>query len=347
MKLSFRTLTAIWTGDAQGRADRSVIETGILGSMRWWYETLVRGVGGHVCSSVGNGSCLLDPNVKLPNPLPADPAARRTLLHNTGLCDVCQLFGATGWRRRFRLIVDDHGMRKSSVWQGEVVAGGRSYVRPNAPPNTSPKTPKWYFKDGAREGAFDITLVPFGQDATPLAAALLQFMADWAAIGARAQMGMGVAALAERVSTQPLYDQLALVQGTQRYRDLPHLENMFFARIHAPSGQREEMARMRYDLRRLFEKSQPVRHALFGTVRGQRKGSKIKVSGPYGDPPEMRIWGWAAPQENPTASFDAIYAKLHTIDPQLTWRQMNCTHDSKCNHTTPLAFIADLLELTP
>ncbi|MCD6141803.1 type III-B CRISPR module RAMP protein Cmr1, partial [Candidatus Bipolaricaulota bacterium] len=45
MKVKIRTLTPLWTGGADGKVDR-VHETGILGSLRWWYEAIVRGLGG-------------------------------------------------------------------------------------------------------------------------------------------------------------------------------------------------------------------------------------------------------------------------------------------------------------
>jgi CRISPR-associated protein Cmr1 len=38
-----KALTDIWTGDINGRNSR-LIPTGIVGSLRWWYEVLVRGL---------------------------------------------------------------------------------------------------------------------------------------------------------------------------------------------------------------------------------------------------------------------------------------------------------------
>jgi len=35
MELTIETLTPLWTGGVDGRADR-IHETGILGSLRWW-----------------------------------------------------------------------------------------------------------------------------------------------------------------------------------------------------------------------------------------------------------------------------------------------------------------------
>ncbi len=38
----------LWTGDVNGRNER-LITTGLLGSLRWWLEVLVRGLGGSAC----------------------------------------------------------------------------------------------------------------------------------------------------------------------------------------------------------------------------------------------------------------------------------------------------------
>jgi CRISPR type III-B/RAMP module RAMP protein Cmr1 len=42
MKIRLKTLTPLWTGGVEaGKVDR-VHETGIIGSLRWWYEAIVR-----------------------------------------------------------------------------------------------------------------------------------------------------------------------------------------------------------------------------------------------------------------------------------------------------------------
>ncbi|RRR68782.1 MAG: type III-B CRISPR module RAMP protein Cmr1 [Candidatus Viridilinea halotolerans] len=89
MDVPITTLTPLWTGGVEtGRVDR-LHETGILGSMRWWMEALVRGMGGYVCDPTTQ-KCLYDPSKP-----------------DNGICAVCHVFGATGWRRRFRLEVED------------------------------------------------------------------------------------------------------------------------------------------------------------------------------------------------------------------------------------------------
>lgn len=54
MKIKLKTLTPLWTGGVDGRCDR-VHETGIIGSLRWWYEAIVRGPEGWACDPTDNG----------------------------------------------------------------------------------------------------------------------------------------------------------------------------------------------------------------------------------------------------------------------------------------------------
>lgn len=79
-------LTPLWTGDADQRGSH-VRETGILGSLRWWYEAIVRGLGFYACDP-STGSCVYDEKKNL-----------------ASICLACQFFGCTGYARRFRLAV--------------------------------------------------------------------------------------------------------------------------------------------------------------------------------------------------------------------------------------------------
>jgi len=81
MKITLQTLTPLWTGGVDQTCDR-LHETGLIGSLRWWYEVLVRGLGGYACDPTGEDRC-------------PDKDGNR--------CVVCELFGCTGWARKFRL----------------------------------------------------------------------------------------------------------------------------------------------------------------------------------------------------------------------------------------------------
>ncbi|NTV47298.1 MAG: type III-B CRISPR module RAMP protein Cmr1, partial [Chlorobiales bacterium] len=135
LQVELKTLTPIWTGGVEaGKMDR-IHETGIIGSLRWWYEAIVRGLGGKVCDTT------------------ADEASKRCIFEQKKgesiqeayacLCPVCQLFGATGWRRRFRLVVADD--QTHPIWS------------PENPINIRPpdRTNGWYLGAG-RVGVFNL-----------------------------------------------------------------------------------------------------------------------------------------------------------------------------------------------
>jgi len=95
LKITLKTLTPLWAGGADGTSDR-LHATGIIGSLRWWYEAIVRGLGGYACDPTSDDRCEYNPKKK-------EPPEKQ-------LCAACYLFGCTGWARKFRLLVlDDKG----------------------------------------------------------------------------------------------------------------------------------------------------------------------------------------------------------------------------------------------
>jgi CRISPR-associated protein Cmr1 len=87
-------LTSIWTGDAAGQSGH-LITTGLLGSIRWWFEVVVRGLDGRACDpSDTQGRC-------------PDKKGRH--------CVVCELFGCTEWARKFRFQVLDAAGKPQSA----------------------------------------------------------------------------------------------------------------------------------------------------------------------------------------------------------------------------------------
>jgi CRISPR-associated protein Cmr1 len=89
-----KALTNLWTGDVNGKSDR-LITTGLLGSIRWWFEALVRGLGGSAC----------------------DPT--NTECEGRNHCVVCELFGCTGWARklRFEVLDENSGTKTDQIKQ--------------------------------------------------------------------------------------------------------------------------------------------------------------------------------------------------------------------------------------
>jgi CRISPR-associated protein Cmr1 len=352
MEIRLRTLTPLWTGGVNQACDR-LHETGIIGSLRWWYETLVRGLGGYVCDP-SKGECRF--NAEKYEKSRANDEYQR--LRDAGLCDVCQVFGATGLRRRFRLTILDNTTPDSSV--NSRVQASRSYTDSRG----ITRTPNWYFPDNESEKPRSGMLKVQIQSLAPgfsaeVIAGLIQFISDWAALGARAQMGFGVFEPENgRPDTWPLYNWLASTAGSKPYPDLPSLRNIFLARISAKSGNKfseRDTFNLKYDLRQLFsgQKNSELRHFIMGTVKDRRIAAKVKMSRPYNDDREMRVWGWI-PEEanvyNDSWNRDAVVAAIHQhLDSNYTlpvWREMNSARDKVMPDNGDVqAFLRDLLAI--
>ena len=100
--VKIEALTDIWTGN-ENRKNTILRETGIIGSLRWWYEALVRGLGGTACDPTGDKRCELS-------------GKKKTLEEQlTKMCPACYLFGCGGWARKFKLdVLDNNGNLKTT-----------------------------------------------------------------------------------------------------------------------------------------------------------------------------------------------------------------------------------------
>lgn len=100
-------LTDIWTGDAgtaQSKQANRLIPTGLLGSIRWWFEVLVRGLDGAPC----------------------DPSANQKACLGKEHCVVCELFGCTGWARKIRFDVRN---AQGAVITSKLTKGTKFHLR--------------------------------------------------------------------------------------------------------------------------------------------------------------------------------------------------------------------------
>ncbi|WP_017307139.1 type III-B CRISPR module RAMP protein Cmr1 [Spirulina subsalsa] len=172
MEIKIQTLTPLWTGGVDGKCDR-LYETGILGSLRWWMEVLVRGVGGEVCDSTAEG----DRNsLDMKKYRESKATDQRQKLRDGGLtCDVSHIFGATGWKRQFRLSITD--VQETLKW--------------DKPLKITPqdRTRGWFLNPGWL-GEFTLN---FHGNSNTLAKlyTLLKFLEVYGSLGARPQLGYG------------------------------------------------------------------------------------------------------------------------------------------------------------
>lgn len=333
MTITLKTLTPLWTGGVDGTMDR-VHETGILGSLRWWYEAIVRGLGGWVCDPTSDEKCRYDPK---------DPRPPKKQL-----CAACYVFGATGWQRRFRISVVEDDVSDAAIQHP--VRANRSYTDRKG----KTRTPTWYFPHKPKKGVFFLQIQPLGQEPPEIMAGLVQFVADWAGLGARTQMGFGVVEPVEsRVDPQTFYEHLRDASGSDSYPTFPSLKNIFLARIRSQNGlplTEQDIFNLKYDLRRLFAHDRQLRHFVMGTVRGKRIAAKVKTSRPYGGG-WIRVWGWipedAEVYDNSwdrNRVVDTIYQHLDKNYAIEIWREMNSSRDHvRPNESNPHNFLGSLL----
>src|SRR5579883_1076398 len=322
LSITLETVTPIWTGGAEGKADR-LHTTGIMGSLRWWYEALVRGVGGNGCDPTQHACMYKD---ELPD---------------QGLCDVCRVFGATGWSRRFRLMVENEDQLQPEKSPNLKISAARSYVRGKGGV-TKTITPTWYFKGPALRDKVDIRLIATEQKfQIQIIGGLMQFIADWASIGAKPQMGFGVVEITPRQDVNSLIEHLQSIAGTNKEKKLPALDNMFFASISAGNlatsrNPVQETFNLKYDLRCLFATDPNLRHFVMGTVKGERRGAKIMMSRPYSGN-TIRLWGWIPEEVSRFGAarvqvLDRIYKHLSTHYALTYWREFDSPRDTnRCN----------------
>ena len=305
--VKLKMLTPLWTGGADGNMDR-VHETGILGSLRWWYEAIVRGLGGYACDPTEH-ECQFDAE----RYKQSKAEDERQRLREAGLCDACQVFGATGFRRRFSLsIVRDH---TKPMWDG----GRTLNVRPPG------RTRGWFLPPG-RMGTLELGLEG-KEEKIWLLAALFLFLEKWGALGAKTQLGYGVFALENRSEVAELAKRWPCEtfkdNREDRQRQWPNLRRFDFIRcsftpkfaawwtrvpgLERLASQLQPLVRehgtvpvtpgLRNEWRfNRFRGSRWEEAEVFGALRPERVGSKIGTSWAYkvGGRWEVRAWVWLA-----------------------------------------------------
>lgn len=192
-------ITPLWTGDATKKAHH-VEGTGIVGSLRWWYEALIRGMGGWACSPAKD-PCKL--NLKEFAKLQqrgcrhADTglclSCERVALADSGLCPACQLFGATGWAKTFHLVIED------TTRTGYPPTGKKEVHAERL--NAQGKKPAYFFPPGRVDSLILNVLLrrPADEDSGRLVCGLLEFIRRNAAL-ARLYRGGGIAVVGGSLS---------------------------------------------------------------------------------------------------------------------------------------------------
>ena len=209
MKITLQTLTPLWTGGVDGTTDR-LHETAIIGSLRWWYEALVRGLGGYACDPTGEGRCEYNPK----DPRPPEKQ----------LCPACYLFGATGWGRRFRLQISD---------STQELLQGHNLLIPSGRVHKSKKGTRsggWFVVGESRIGEIVLEILPLQDiDLGPFST-IMTLISRHATFGAKISNGYGVVQIKDMPSATtwtPHFEN----PRPPRNNVLPDFRDFFFAKF--------------------------------------------------------------------------------------------------------------------
>ncbi len=295
-----RALTPIWTGDAGQHCSQRMLETAIIGSLRWWLEACGRSVG-----------------MDVPDPgdvKPYDPKKR------LGLDPVSRIFGATGWRRRFRLSIESDIRNRQEIPKS---------IRIKADSHRDPrggKTPieysEWRF--GKAEGGkafawhqeFRIQILQtapwipkYDGTSIDLIKDLLLFISRAGTLGPKPQLGLGVIDFEHRDSGV-LLSWLKTNSGQKASGELPSISDMIFGSVRCDAKEVDERResfwgrttfKAKAELRTAFRdapgSNEDFRHQLLGTTKPKPVRSKVAISLPFESPNgwNLRYWAWLPP----------------------------------------------------
>ena len=200
--VKIKALTPLWTGDAE-RKSNEIRETGIIGSLRWWYEALIRGLGGNACDPTSDNRC-------------PDKDGNH--------CDACELFGCTGWARKFRLEVE-FNTTIPEVWVGTRRKRKRGY-------NYLKRNVAGFMADGAIVLEF-IPLRKISSKEWALLNKTLEIIANYGGLGAKISQGNGVIEIVE--NNLPYGDrkpESAILKKEGNTIKSPNLNDFFFYKFH-------------------------------------------------------------------------------------------------------------------
>jgi len=177
--IEIKMRTPLWTGGVDGKCDR-LHETGIIGSMRWWYEAIVRGLGGYACDPTSGNHCELSGKEK------TDEERRKKL------CPACWLFGCGGWKRKFRLEVIKEPELTPLHFRSRLLPNRNWLAEVFGDNNKSIQNTEVPFGD------FTLRIVPLGYDkgdndlVLKKLALILKLIEQYGGLGAKLQYGFGI-----------------------------------------------------------------------------------------------------------------------------------------------------------
>jgi len=207
--MDIRIRTPGWTGNI-GRESKEIQIAGIIGSLRWWMEAILRSLGKKACDPTGNNRC---------------PVEEKSSANKKFYCHSCAIFGATGLRRPFKLDIDG----------GEpVFEGGAINIRPDG------RRRGWHLGSGLK-GTFNLKITALNKDFDEAIVYVPLILASrWGGIGAKTQLGYGVVEFEypevriesfENIVARISKNKNLIRQDNFQDQTYPDLKHFFFAKV--------------------------------------------------------------------------------------------------------------------
>lgn len=273
--------TPIWTGDIDKNNNELQI-TGIMGSLRWWAEAILRGLGYPACDPTGENKC---PKQNQEN-------------KNPKLCASCMVFGATGLRSMFGLSADkkDDGKIKLNFSALDKDFDESLVLVPLLIAS------KWGALGSKTQHGYGV----FGiEDEIKTDVSRFTHSVD-NIIKKRAGMGFGLRCN-EGFGGFPNLCEMFFAK-VQFETDSNNWKNGMNAPVF--SRKVKKLIKNNRNIKRICENNENIQNYLFGTIRKfflngeafSKMSSKIHVSGAYEVGKnlwEFRVWGWIGKNELP------------------------------------------------
>lgn len=329
--ISFLTLTPVWTGNID--KESSILRaTGILGSLRWWTEAILRGMGYYCCDPTNNFRCPKETQIK---------REKAPIEKKKEFCNACLIFGATGLSRSFKIeTININTNENSNNNKKEFFSTAINLV-------PGKRKRGWRFMEGINGNITLRFTSLFRYPSLNLVLFPLVIATNWGAIGAKTQLGYGVISLInskqKKVTTKDFLEELeriserlsTIAKGELRKEEsqkivLPNIQKFFFTKIQfdvlsnewwqkvmgikkLPSNEKvKNWAELGYvptmpalkNWMRYSSSSDSAKeilfngksqHKFFQLFGGIKNSSKINISWAYrvkGNKWEFRIWGW-------------------------------------------------------
>ncbi len=207
--------TPIWTGNID-RNSEDLQLTGVVGSIRWWTEMLLRGIDKSACDPTSDNRC---PDKKNVNGKKMD-----------SYCHSCLIFGSTGLRRSFKFDL---------IGGKPIFSGSTINIRPTN------RRRGWYL-GGGLEGTLKLNITQLNIDFNKVLVDVPLIVASrWGAIGAKNQLGYGVIEFEypkvnidkfknkiERLGADTRLKKLGVsLRDNLAISNLPNLKEFFFTKV--------------------------------------------------------------------------------------------------------------------